>query len=132
MDKGVDFFGAWELPVQQQPVAVVGQCKDHARKAGPSEVREFSSVVPAGALGLLVTSRGFTRECGAAASAALAHDPCLLLLHLDGTTGALRAAYANASLRRRFASLTVGSVLGDGQRRPVIMWDAFAMSSELD
>jgi hypothetical protein len=132
MDKGVDFFGSWHFPEQEEPVAVVGQCKDHAKKAGPGEVREFSSVVGADALGLLVTSQGFTRECRAAASAGLAHDPCLLLLQLDAASGALLAAHANASLRKRFGSLTVGSVLGNGLRRPVVMWDTIVLSTEAD
>ncbi len=135
-DKGVDFFGTWTLPPPGGAVSIIGQCKNHARKAGPGEVREFGSVVTADAIGLLVHTSGFSRECVAAASNGLAQasPPCLALLHLHADSGALLSVHLNAALKRRFPSLAVGRVLspesGGSAHQSLLMWDDVALSRQ--
>lgn len=114
-DGGVDFSGSWLLPGRES-VSVQGQCKDHARKVGPSVVREMRSLVDG--LGVLVASQhGFSREAMSAADAQN-HTQALMLIRISVETEQIEQIFLNRSAK---SIVSLGSLLGTTGRTPVLM-----------
>ena len=123
-DRGIDFSGTWTFA--ERSVVVLGQCKAHARKIGPNVIRETTSVVARepGALGLVASESGFSKEAYRAHMAAQA--PLMLLELVAGDSEALKVATlaTNPALTEYLPALRVGSALNDdGTRRPMLLHD---------
>lgn len=109
-DRGIDFFGNWSS------FALVGQCKNHARACGPNMVREFAASLHKDEIGLLVASRGFSRDAIAWTNAV---RKALMLLHMSESDASLLHVHVNSEAQA--LGFAVASSF-DVSRRTSLLW----------
>mmetsp|Transcript_28631 Transcript_28631/g.92902 ORF Transcript_28631/g.92902 Transcript_28631/m.92902 type:complete len:160 (-) Transcript_28631:6-485(-) len=120
-DKGVDLAGQWELPGSTR-IPVLVQCKAHARRLGPREVRELEGALSQqgmDSLGVLAASASFTLQAKRCFSASPAP---LVLAHVRD--GGIVELMLNTASFGTFPRLSVGRQrVGDAAPTFCFLWD---------
>jgi hypothetical protein len=117
-DEGVDLIGKLFLPCAI--LNVVGQCKSHSRKLGPTYVREMKGISSPESLALLISSSGFSKT---SVNIANSLDVPLWLVEVDGEH--IVNVQLNESCLEKFPFLSLGFGFSETKKKrvPIILFE---------